>query len=209
MNIAILGAECTGKTTMAQALAQALTAQHPSTVWIPETLREWCDAHGRTPLANEQAHIAQMQWQRMQAHSAAAIVLCDTAPLLSAVYSDLIFGDLSLYPMALEQQRSFGLTLLSGLDLPWVADGLQRDGVAMRAQVDHRLREVLLQNGIAFSAVYGAGEARTQNALQAIAYAMGTPRTGGVRSNWRWPCEKCSDPECEHRLFSGLLQAKA
>jgi nicotinamide riboside kinase len=209
MKIAILGAECTGKTWLAQALAKQLAAQHPTTVWIPEYLREWCDTHGRTPRVDEQAHIAQVQLQRAQDQPAAAILLCDTTPLLTAVYSEVLFGDSSLYATALVQQRGFGLSLLTGLDLPWVADGIQRDGVAARAQVDRRLREVLLQNGIAFSTVYGRGEARTHNALQAIGYALGTPRSPGARSNWRWPCEKCSDPECEHRLFSALLPSKA
>lgn len=206
MKIAILGAECTGKTRLAQALAEQLAGRYPTIVWIPEYLREWCDAHGRTPRADEQAHIAQVQLQRVQAHAAAGIVLADTTPLLTAVYSDVLFGDHSLYAVALAHQCDFDLTLLTGLDLPWEADGIQRDGAAARAQVDRRLREVLLQNGIAFSTVYGAGAARTQNALQAIDYALGTPRTGGARSNWRWPCDKCSDPECEHRLFSALLK---
>jgi nicotinamide riboside kinase len=206
MNIAILGAECTGKTSLAQALARQLATDTPATVWIPEYLREWCDAHGRTPRADEQAQIAQVQLARVQAQAGASIVLSDTTPLQTAVYSEVLLGDHSLYARALPQQRAFDLTLLTGLDLPWVADGLQRDGVQVRAQVDRRLREVLLHNGIAFSTVYGTGDARTQNALQAIAYARGTPRSAGARSNWRWPCDKCSDPECEHRLFSALLQ---
>ena len=207
MKIAILGAECTGKTQLAQALAQQLAPQHPRTVWIPAYRREWCAAHGRSPRVDEQTPIAQVQLERVQAQAAAALVLCDSTPLLSAVYSDVRFGDRSLYASAVAQQRSFGLTLLTGLDLPWVADGIQRDGVAVRAQVDSRLREVLLHHGIAFSTVYGRGEARTQNALQAISYALGMPRTGG--SNWRWPCETCSDPACERRLFSALLQSQA
>ena len=204
MKIAILGAECTGKTQLAQALANQLKTRHPSTVWISEYLREWCDAHGRTPRVDEQARIAQVQMERVQAHSAAAVVLCDTAPLLTAVYSDLVFCDPSLYQQALQQHRDFGLTLLTGMDLPWVADSLQRDGMAMRARVDHRLREVLQQSNIAFSTVYGTGPARTQSALQAIDYSLGTTRADSV-SHWQWNCEKCSDPECEHRLFSRLV----
>jgi hypothetical protein len=86
-----------------------------------------------------------------------------------------------------------------------MADGFQRDGVALRARVDQRLREVLLQHGIAFSMVYGTGVARSQSAMQAIGYALGKPPPNTQRSRWQWPCEKCSDPECEHRLFSALL----
>jgi nicotinamide riboside kinase len=212
MKIAILGAECTGKTTLTQALLPALAAQQLHVQFVAEYLREWCDTQQRTPRADEQAHIAQVQMDRSQVRDrtqqphSQTLVLCDTSALMTAVYSDILFHDTSLYARALEDQRSFGLTLVTGLDLPWVADGIQRDGLAVRAQVDQRLREVLRHNGIAFSALYGQADARTQSALQALDHALGTPRPKSERSNWKWPCEKCSDPQCEHRLFSDMLK---
>jgi nicotinamide riboside kinase len=204
MKIAILGAECTGKTQLAQDLATQLQCDHPGTAWVPEYLREWCDAHGRTPRADEQAHIALVQMERVLAQADSGVVLSDTAPLMTAVYSDVVLGDTSLYPRAVEQHRSFGLTLVTALDLPWKPDGLQRDGLVMRARVNQRLRETLVRYGIGFSMVYGTGEARACNALQVIRYALGASRPGSARSNWKWPCEKCSDPQCEQRLFSDL-----
>jgi nicotinamide riboside kinase len=205
MKIAILGAECTGKTSLAQALATSLQREHPGTVWVAEYLREWCDAHGRTPRADEQAHIAHIQMQRMQAHATAPVVLSDTAPVMTAVYSDVLFGDPSLYALALAQHRNFDLTLLTGLDIAWVGDGIQRDGETARQQVDQRLRERLEQHGVAYSMVYGSGDARTRCARQAIDYALGKPGPDSPQSHWKWNCEKCSDPDCEHRLFSALL----
>lgn len=205
MKIAILGAECTGKTQLSLALATLLKPLHPDLVCVPEYLRSWCDTHQRTPRADEQSHIAQAQMQAVRAHPVASLLLSDTAPLLTAIYSDLLFGDSSLYASALANHSAFGLTLVTGLDLPWVADGIQRDGVAMRAQVHQRLCEVLRQHRIGFSMVYGHGEARSQAALQAIGHALGNPAPEAMRSRWKWPCEKCSDPECEHRLFSALL----
>jgi nicotinamide riboside kinase len=205
MKIAILGAECTGKTQLSLELAALLKPAHPNLVCVPEYLRTWCDTHGRTPRADEQSHIALMQMQSVCAHPSAFLVLSDTAPLMTAIYSDLVFGDLSLYPEAVVQHRTFGLTLVTGLDLPWVGDGFQRDGAARRAQVNQRLREVLVRYDIPFSLVYGTGAARSKSAMQAIGYAMGKPLTDTRRSGWKWPCEKCSDPQCEHRLFSALL----
>ena len=205
MLIAILGAECTGKTQLARDAASRLSQTHPRVTWVAEYLREWCDARGRTPRADEQRAIAQTQMDRLQAYTPSDLVLCDTAPLMTAVYSDVIFGDTSLYSFAVAQHAKFDLTLVTGLDLPWVADGIQRDGEAVRQRVDRRLREVLVQNQIAFSTVYGTGRTRTDNALQAIGYALGTGREAGERSQWKWDCDKCSDADCEHRLFSGLL----
>ena len=210
MQIALLGAECTGKTWLAQALVERLQAEHPGTVWQPEYLRTWCDQHGRTPKPDEQAAIAHTQWMQLQTLSASTpatgLVLCDTSPLMTAIYSDVLFGDNSLYEAAMAQQRSFALTLVTGLDLPWQSDGIQRSSAAMRAQIDQRLREVLQANGLAYSSVYGTGEARVHNALQAITYTLGK-RPAQTASRWKWLCDKCSDPDCEHRLFRDL-QAK-
>jgi nicotinamide riboside kinase len=205
MRIAILGAECTGKTRLAQALVSHLKPLQPQVRWVGEYLREWCDAHGRTPRADEQASIAQVQMERILAQPAAGLVLCDTTPLMTAIYSDLLLGDPSLLAPTLRMHQTFGLTLVTGLDIPWVPDGIQRDGELVRSQVDQRLRVLLQQNGIAYSTVYGTGTARTQCALQAIDYALGTPRTDKTTGSWKWNCEKCSDPACEHRLFRDLI----
>ena len=56
--IALLGAESTGKTVLAAALATALTSPARRIAVVPEYLREFCDRHGRTPRRDEQAHIA-------------------------------------------------------------------------------------------------------------------------------------------------------
>ena len=42
MKIALLGAESTGKSRLADELASQLRAQGRSVVVVPEVLREWC-----------------------------------------------------------------------------------------------------------------------------------------------------------------------
>jgi nicotinamide riboside kinase len=209
INVAILGAESTGKTTLARALVDQLQTEGKSAVMVAEYLLQWCDVHGRTPEAHEQAHIALLQTHGLHVAQSSApedsLIIADTSPLLTAVYSDVYFNDSSLYPQAVEQQRSYALTLLTGLDLASVADGIQRDSEALRRTVDLRLREVLENNAIAYATVYGQGPARTECALQAIAFKFAGPRKA-VQSNWKWNCEKCSDADCEHRMFSRLTQ---
>jgi nicotinamide riboside kinase len=210
-----VGAECTGKTQLASQLARQLQDRIPSATWVAEHLRAWCDAQGRTPQVHEQRGIAQTQMERVLAHSTADLVLSDTAPLVTAVYSELLFGDDSLYGYAIAQHRHFALTLLTGLDLPWVADGFQRDGPALRMRVDQRLRAVMLQERIAFSTVYGSGDDRCRNALGAIEHTLytryETARAANAnapdqaRQPWVWHCERCSDTDCEHRLFRTLV----
>jgi nicotinamide riboside kinase len=172
MKIALLGAESTGKTHLAKGLAahartQGLTAEH-----VPEYLREWCDQQGRTPAAHEQGHIAQTQAARLLQASAVDWLIADTTPLITAIYSDHLFGDRSLYDFALAHQRHYDLTLVTALDLPWVADGLQRDGEHVRHPIDALLRAALQRGGIAYAEISGQGELRTQCALRAITASM-------------------------------------
>ncbi len=65
--IALLGAESTGKTTLAHALALELRALGRRAVVVGEYLREFCDLQRRTPRADEQAAIADEQWRRITA----------------------------------------------------------------------------------------------------------------------------------------------
>lgn len=212
MRIALLGAESTGKSTLASALEQHWHARGLAVQRVDEYLREWCAAHARTPQAGEQAAIAREQMRRTDLPDASVRVIADTTALMTAVYSELLFGDTTLYPMAIAHQRSFHVTLLTGLDVPWVADGLQRDGPQVREPVDALLRQRLSEAGIAYRVVYGSGDARLHNALLAIESAAALTldeQTGALAARREgqtrpWRCGKCSDPDCEHRLFSDL-----
>lgn len=214
LRIALLGAESTGKTELARALAHHWQSLSLSVACVPEWLRLWCDEQGRTPRSDEQRPIAEEQMRRVEQHTGVDVVIADTTPLMTAIYSQMLFDDASLYPMALEHQRRFDATLVTGLDLPWVADGLQRDGPHVREPVDRLLRQSLAQGGIAYQVVYGSGPERLEHALAALANVETTRHLGhsdrfahaSQRANW--VCEKCADPDCEHRLFSQLLSAR-
>jgi len=171
--VALLGAESTGKTQLADALGRALGAQGRRVAVVGEVLREFCDREARTPRRDEQAAIAAEQTRRIAAAaSGAEIVVADTTALMIAVYSDLVFGDMSLYATAEAEQRRCGLTLLTALDLPWQADGLQRDGPHVREPVDQRIRAALTRAGVAFEPVAGQGSARLAAALVAVERAL-------------------------------------
>jgi len=203
MKIALLGAESTGKTRLAGELATHLRARGKRVAVVPEVLREWCVREGRTPRPEEQLPIAQEQERRVdEAAGRAEIVIADTTALMVAIYSAMLFEDGTLYQFALERQRGYELTLLTGLDLPWIADGLQRDGPHVREPVDALIRDVLARANLPFRVVYGIGEERLANALSAI---EATAMPGSSARPWTWSCDKCSDPDCEHRLFTALL----
>jgi nicotinamide riboside kinase len=208
MKIALLGAESTGKTQLSLDLAQALRATGRTVAVVPEYLREWCEQAGRTPQPQEQLSIAQEHERRVDAAvaSGADIVIADTTAVMVAIYSAMLFDDGTLYRFALERQRGYEHTLVTGLDLPWVADGLQRDGPHVRPPVDALVRAALQRAGVRFQVVYGHGPQRLKHALCALGLA--THPGGGDADYGRWlgSCDKCSDPGCEHRLFSSLAR---
>ncbi|MGE0349960.1 hypothetical protein [Hydrogenophaga sp.] len=74
---------------------------------------------------------------------------------------------------------------------------------------DAQLRIDLLQAGVAFQVVHGQDAVRVQQALRTVGTLLGRPlvaRDPALANGLRpWSCENCSDPECEHRLFTGLL----
>lgn len=208
MKIALVGAESTGKSTLAAELAMKFTAAGLSVAVVDEVLREWCDREGRTPRMEEQMGIAQEQARRAEA-ARADVVISDATSVMIAVYSAMLFGDESIYDFALAHQRRYDVTLLTGLDLPWVADPL-RDGPHVREPVDALVRASLEGAGIAYHVVYGRGEARARNALRGIHAACGNALANADgRPVKAWQCDKCSDPLCEHRLFTGLLASRA
>ena len=47
--VALLGAESTGKTTLAREIGAALAARGRSVAVVGEALREFCDVNARTP----------------------------------------------------------------------------------------------------------------------------------------------------------------
>ncbi len=206
MKIALLGAESTGKTTLSHSLADRLRDRGRRVETVGEVLREWCVREGREPRPEEQLPIAQEQERRVDAAAARAdIVVADTTALMVAIHGAMLFDDHALYRFALERQRGYDLTLLTGLDIPWVADGLHRDGPHAREPVDALVREHLAKAGVPYRVVYGSGEDRVRNALAPVLELLGErPASGDDEKRWNWVCEKCSDPECEHRLFTGL-----
>ena len=193
MRIALLGAESTGKSHLAFALSTHLGEAGLAVHCVNEYLREWCDLENRTPNREEQHHIAQTQMARVLAAPAQAVVIADTTPLMTAVYSQMVFNDHSLDAFALQQQALFDITLLTGLDIAWVSDGLQRVGAHVREPVDQKIRHLLTQAHLPFQVVYCSGQQRLDNALfcigrQAPLWAKQLERPEPP-TRWSGPCE--------------------
>ncbi len=178
--ICIMGAESTGKTTLAQALAR-----HFACPWVPEYLRQFCQRHGRTPTREEQALVlaqqrsAELEAQARAAQQGSGLVFCDTAPLLTAIYSELVFGDTSLHAQARTLHLNYALTLLLAPDIAWIADGLQRDGEHVRAPVTRMIDQELARLPLPVARISGQGPQRLAAALAAVRRLQSGQPEGG------------------------------
>ncbi|MCL4744991.1 MAG: AAA family ATPase [Burkholderiaceae bacterium] len=168
--IALLGAECTGKSTLARQLGEHLPAHV-----LDERLRRFCDEMRRAPRAHEQRWLLEEQI-RLETLALAAAgraglrwVVCDSTPLATALYSAVMFGDDSLMASALAHQRGYIATLVPAPDLPWIADGIQRESAAARDSFHHALLDALRANRLAHVEIAGSGSARLREALAALA----------------------------------------
>jgi hypothetical protein len=95
-------------------------------------------------------------------------------------------------------------------DLPW--SGTPADAL-LREREDALLRAALARAGAPYAVIHGRGAERLANAWNAInsraeaaaGAASASSRPESAEPAWFWPCDKCSDPTCEHRLFSDLI----
>lgn len=126
----------------------------------------------------------------LQASDEEAVVVVANTPALLAVLA----GD--------------DLTLLMGLPPPETSEV----PAGMQEAEDLSIRAALTRAAVPYRVIYGTGEERLAQALQAAERLL--PRAGkpprlssyaNKPSAWVWLCDKCSDPQCEHRLLTDLL----
>lgn len=150
--VAILGAESTGKSTLAAALAA-----HYGTVWVPETLRDFVEAQGRTPREGEQFSIAVAQVAREEQAigQARSFLFCDTTPLMTALYSRFYFGRIDARLEELAARHAYDYTIVTMPDSPWVPDGLMRESPQVRQTVHEQLLYMLAARATPYLLVDG------------------------------------------------------
>jgi nicotinamide riboside kinase len=180
VRIAILGAECTGKTSLCQALALALpqvpTLQSTAIdiAVVPEALRQFCETHRRVPVQQDQLDIMRQQAalesraENALQENLTKLVLSDCAPITTAVYSELYFSDFRLYEQASAHHKRYDLSLLLYPTLGWQADGLFRESADAQKRFHDRMRAWLVTSTNPWLEIHETGAARTASAMNAI-----------------------------------------
>ena len=163
--VVLIGAESTGKTTLAERLAA-----HYETVWVPEYLRDFVEQKGALPEPSDsrlitQGHLAQEAAFAPHAHR---ILFLDTDLISTCVYHRYYFGTALPWLERLSADHCADLYLLTDTDIPWTPDPGQRDGPAIRAALHTLFRDELQARGVAFVLVSGSVEKRMETAVRAI-----------------------------------------
>lgn len=164
--IAIVGPECSGKTTLAKELAKAL-----HTVWVPEYSRLMLEFRGTPCTQDDLSAIIYGQIALEEALSVFAnqYLICDTEPRLSIVWSKTLYNHFpETYDSTIE--RKYSSYLLTRPDLPWESDSIRclpSGGPRFFAACQHLFAGI----GRPVDVISGIGEARLRASLDAIGNA--------------------------------------
>jgi HTH-type transcriptional regulator, transcriptional repressor of NAD biosynthesis genes len=173
LRVRLLGAESTGKTTLAAALARVY-----DTLWNPEYGRPYTEI-GRdpqTPWASaEFTHIARITcwYEDFLATRARRVLFCDTDAFTTAVFHEVYLGaptdafdDLV--------RRPYDLTVVCGLDVPWAHDGV-REFEKQRLWMHERYVEHARESGRPWLLAEGPLEQRLTEVCAAVDPLLATP----------------------------------
>lgn len=172
LTVVVTGSECTGKTTLALALADRFAAP-----WSKEFAREYVDRKQAMLDASDVEQIARGQLAGEEAADREAIdgrrgvVIRDTDLYSTAVYSRHYYGSCAEWIAETARARTADLYLLLYPDVPWIADGLQRDRSDEEARLDihGQFRDALAAAGARVVEIRGSWPERHARALAAIA----------------------------------------
>ena len=137
--IVLIGAESTGKSTLADALAEARGL--PRTT---EFVRTYAEGLDRELCEADLDPIARGQLAEEDRHGDVPVVLHDTNLLSTLIYARHYFGVEQAWLAEAFAARHYAVYLFCQPDIPWVADPGQRAGPEARAQL-HAIFEAELK----------------------------------------------------------------
>jgi nicotinamide riboside kinase len=173
----LVGAESSGKTTLAWQLAA-----HFQTVWQPEFLREYLNRKAehcpgfhfaKVPLisAAEAEHMAYAQLAAesifLRQHAERPCLFLDTDLLMNYLYYKIYFEESLLWMERVLREGNNRHYLLLSPDLPWEPDP-QREGPHVKQQIFQHTAQLLSEWALPFSLVKGQGMQRWLSAVEVV-----------------------------------------
>lgn len=177
--IVVTGAESTGTTTLALALAEALDCPY-----VPEYGRDYTQQRSKvsdTPWREEElVHIAQEQI-RLENEAATLSpngwLIADTDALTTTLWHERYFGEptTELLQASAKQADPF-CYIITGDEIPFEADEI-REGGRARHEMHRKLREKIASRGQPFLEVTGPLDDRVKKALAFLKSLGARPKT--------------------------------
>ena len=164
--ILILGPESTGKSTLAEDLAN-----HFGELWVPEFAREYLEKIDRPYHFEDLAEIGkgQILLEDKLAEKAQKFLFCDTDLRVIHIWSEHRFGKTDSWVLKEIDIRSYDLILLTDTDLPWEPDPLREyPELEMRQYFFEKYRQLAQESGFPFVIVSGDREQRLRTALRML-----------------------------------------
>lgn len=176
--VVLVGAESTGKTTLAQLLAERF-----ETDWVPEYGREHWEEKVRgltmaDPLPNwsheEFVHIATEQQARENrlARTANRVLICDTNAFATGTWHERYYGCRDERVDAIGKSDRVDLYLLTAPDVAFVQDGF-RDGESIRHWMHSRFLVQLESGATPWRRINGDYDDRLRAATRAVEAMVG------------------------------------
>jgi NadR type nicotinamide-nucleotide adenylyltransferase len=164
IRIAIVGPECTGKSTLAEALAK-----HYSTCFVPEYAREYIDKLNRPYGLDDIVKISQGQLllEDELISKANRILICDTNLVVTKIWAEFKYKQ---YPEWIKEniaKRKYALHLLTDIDIPWEADP-QREHPHLRRELFEIYERELNELKVPYQTISGKPEMRLESAVEHI-----------------------------------------
>ncbi|MGX7950929.1 AAA family ATPase [Tsuneonella sp. HG249] len=168
MKVCFHGAESTGKTSLAAALAAEWGCPlvpeygriHAETVGTDFTLDDLLAIAAQQDRATREAHAGEPE-----------LVLLDTDPLMTAAWAQMLFGQVPDELMAYDKAD---LYLLFAADVPWEYDATRFFGLPeARAEFAELAEDMLRRAGVRYQTISGNWAARERQTRAAIAAALG------------------------------------
>ncbi len=167
--VCLIGPECTGKTTLAERLAD-----HFGVAWVAEFAREYAQQVGRLltdddvePIARGQMALEDAALNPTTNNRQLSLFILDTDLISTAVYATHYYGTCPEWIQTEARARKANLYLLTDVDVPWTIDDV-RDSAAPREILHRVFATTLATYGTDFVAIRGDQEARFAAAVAAI-----------------------------------------
>lgn len=169
LRIAIVGPECTGKTVLAEALAE-----HYNTEWVREYARGYLDKLAIAYVEEDLLRIAkgQMLIEDEFFRDANKLLICDTNLLVIKVWSEFKYQHCNAWILEEIAKRKYDLHLLTYIDVPWQADP-QREHPQEREKLYSIYKKELEQLQAPFLEIKGTMDERKNMAIHALDKLIG------------------------------------